>query len=85
MKRLSVRRKGPGLFMVGPQGKGPTVTVRARDRRDALAQGKTKLREEGKLEEAVAQTYRQFAGGKLPGQGVDTRSGERVPRGGRRS
>jgi hypothetical protein len=66
-RRLSVRRRGDGYFEVGPASHGPTITVGARDRRDALRQGKEALRKRGHFEDAVARSFR------FQPEGIDTR------------
>jgi hypothetical protein len=58
MRRLSVRRRDEGYFEVGPAGRGPTVSVRASSRHEALVRGKQKLRDRGKFADAGANSYR---------------------------
>jgi hypothetical protein len=43
MKMMSIRKRGGGSYEVGPSGIGPSVTVQARDKRDALHKAKAKL------------------------------------------
>jgi hypothetical protein len=68
MKRLSVRQKGAkvdglGFYVVGPAGNGPTATTFARNKREALREGKKKLCDSFQLQEAIAKTFRRDANG----------------------
>ena len=43
-RKLSVRKREPGVFEVGPAGRGPAVVVTAPTRKVALQVGKADLR-----------------------------------------
>jgi len=44
-KKLSIRKRGPHRYEIGPAGRGTTAAVMAESKRDALAVGREKLRE----------------------------------------
>lgn len=59
-RKLSVRKTGAGSFVVGPQGHGKTVVVRAADKREALRKGKARLRADDDFAQAVAGSFRCY-------------------------
>ncbi|KKL10154.1 hypothetical protein LCGC14_2558670 [marine sediment metagenome] len=58
MRRLSIRKRGPASFEVGPNGHGPTVMVGAMNKANALKKARALLTERGQLHEASAQSFR---------------------------
>jgi hypothetical protein len=58
MKKLSIRKRGPGTFEVGPTGHGPSVMIHAETKPLALQRGKSMLRHKQLLGVAAEASYR---------------------------
>ena len=71
-RKLSIRKTGRRAYQVGPRGHEPIATVRAPDKRAALADGKRSLRDAGTFEVAARASFRHYAHVEH-GVAVDTR------------